>query len=278
MMRSLLSFSILALAALSGPHALAETTATSLATAPSESKPLGALSLRADLQAATNSYRNDRKTESSYTLRPSYQWNEDFTSSAKVGFTKQHYELENFLMEDSSVSLKRTPVAITQSLTWAPAVVAIFPTNKKSRVEDSLQWGANLDNTFEFTTPGFAGLKWTYVLSLRYRAYEFLTSTTGVSNSPYRVSNLLSVAYQVNPTIDIDITFNPISSWTERTRAATTIFELSQEIGAQVSKNVRLTVGHSNLANAYKENGRDSNLSVYNAESSTFYGTLTLTL
>ncbi len=280
MLKSLFFTNLVLASLLAGAAAKAATVGApvSVAQTPELAASANRFGIRADADVATNSYQNDRQTESSYTLRPSYKWNDQLSSSVTVAFTKQHYETQEFLMEDSSVGLTRAKITLMRGLTWSPSVSGIIPTNKKSRVEDSLKWGANLNNALSFEVPGLRDLTFDYTLSLRYRQYEFFTNTVGKPNYPYRISNLLGATYQATKIIDIGLTFNPVTSWTQRTNAAKTSFELTQELGAQVTPEVRLAVGHTNLANAYKENGRDSNISVYNAESSTFYGSLTITL
>ena len=64
--------------------------------------------------------------------------------------------------------------------------------------------------------------------------------------------------------------------WTYQNNVKST-FELSEELGYQINKMFAVALGHTNAGSTLKDNGTDSNIDFYNENSSTVYGSLTLT-
>jgi len=182
---------------------------------------------------------------------------------------------------DTQISASRKGITLNPFLTLTPKLAMTLPSSKASRLGDSLMIATSLQPKLEtaFTHLGdqspLSPLKITQSLSLTKNFHTFDTSLEGKANSTVSISYNLIAAYSLSDKWEISA--SALRGWGNTYHGHwKNNFELSEELSYSPTDKISLAVGHANGGAAYKENGTDSNIRIFNPNDSTVYGSLSV--
>lgn len=156
---------------------------------------------------------------------------------------------------------------ITYSLT------ATIPNSQTSVKKDQLQ--TSLSGKIGFAlTPATEGFSVAVGISAGRNFHAYEEDINGSVLNQYSSNQNLSLGYSIGDW-SVGADFVNRTRWTYKgnTKSA---FEISEEIGYSINDNFSAAIGHSNAGSTLKANGTDSNIDIYNENTSMVYGTLGL--
>jgi len=103
-----------------------------------------------------------------------------------------------------------------------------------------------------------------------FHAYE--EDINGAVLAQYSSNQILTAGYSIAK-FSFDFEFWNRSRWTYQNNVRQN-FILSQELGYAVTPNFSVAIGHTNEGSALKANGQESNIELFDEDSSTIYGSL----
>lgn len=173
-------------------------------------------------------------------------------------------------------SFKSTPLDLSRSydnkITYSATAVA--PVSKLSTKRDQLQTALSGKIGYVMT-PKDDGLSAAAGVTAGRNFHAYETDINGNVLNQYSSNQNLSLGYSIG-SWSVGVDYIHRTRWTYRGNVKTS-FGLSEEVGYEVSSNFSVAVGHSNEGPTLKPNGTDSNIDVFNENSSVVYGTLSLT-
>lgn len=178
--------------------------------------------------------------------------------------------------QNANVGISHTPVSILgmgDQIKYRAKLTAILPTEQEAREVADFRGGLSLGNRFFFSpkaTPAFSGY---YQLSLGRNFHQYETTGLGEANQAYSIGHTLLTQVELGK---FYLQFVPrITSRFTYQGTPSTRFEHITEIGAGLGA-WSLGLGHTNSDNFYKANGQDSNLSLFDRDTSNYYFTASL--
>lgn len=217
-----------------------------------------------------------RKDGMDYTGRVNFNLTKNYTVRIDGGYSQDLKDSQNDDWNDTSVSVRRNPFAISRSLLMGLSLGGVAPTSKESyKIKNSMgsmSVGMSLSNNPKALIPGL-GIVGTASLSRNFHQYE--TDINGKVLSQYSSTQSLAVSYDWPVGISASATFVHRNGLTYQNNIRES-FEISEELGYEVTKAISIAVGHSNSGNALKANGVDSNVQIVDEDSSIVYASGTV--
>ena len=236
-----------------------------------------AWSILGSMQISSNIHEThsaDYSADMTSFIRPSFKIGEYASIDARFAVTKQLTGDRFTLLDDLPVSLRILGLTLSPTIKYYPSLTLIAPMSTLSRNEKSLILGTQLGQRLVFNELFTKRLDAYYGLSLARNFYRYATSFPGESNTLYSVSNLVSLSYTLTDPLSFWVNGSQALGWTSG-GSPKTKYELSEELWYQINETLSAAIGHSNGGSAFKENGRDLNIAVFNGNTSLVYGSLT---
>ncbi|MCM2278859.1 MAG: hypothetical protein NDJ89_12360 [Oligoflexia bacterium] len=219
----------------------------------------------------------DHSSDATLTLAPSYRLSEDLTLGAKLGAKK---ELENELkadLSDTKLSLAHAAITLNPYLSIAPALGGTLATSRESIRKNSLRGAVSAGETLvlDLSRAGLPALSISNTTRLTRSFHEFKTARTGASNTALSLLNMVSADYALTDRLTLGASF---SRGIGRTYdgALKHNFEFYEAVTYRATPALALSVALSNEGNAYKENGRDSAVSLFSRDDASFLTSMKL--
>lgn len=221
------------------------------------------------IEAAETLHTNDdyaKKSGISIEIKPIYKINKELKltsilSASKEYTGEQRSELDNW---SSGLTYSRLLSSRTVGLL---NTTAFFPTDNKLREETTYQGSASIGAGFNFQRMVF-GSELLTMLSYKLNFYEFSQDFEGRFNIRESATALLGFSVPLwSEKVSFESTFRYGSAWSF---AGTQSYKFVFDAGFTYAPTEKLSfsIGTNNEGNALKSNGTDSNIELYNAESS----------
>ena len=154
-------------------------------------------------------------------------------------------------------------------------VSVLAPVSKKSVKRDELQTAISGKVSFAFSPEDGQGFSWSTGVSLGQNFHSYEEDINGSILNKYSSNQTLVLGYTLN---DWSFGFTGINRtrMTYQSNVKST-FELIEEIEYAVNDGIAVALGHTNSGSPLKPNGVDSNVALVDEDTSTVYGSLTLT-
>ncbi|OFZ31511.1 MAG: hypothetical protein A2622_02705 [Bdellovibrionales bacterium RIFCSPHIGHO2_01_FULL_40_29] len=163
-------------------------------------------------------------------------------------------------------------------LTLAPTFSAVVPASRVSQKRDQLQTAFSAGASFGIIPDGIAAEKdgaWDLAIGLtvgrNFHAYEESLDGSVILNQ-YSSNQTLNLGYSYKQW-SVGVEYIHKSRWSYQGNVQDS-FELSQEIGYEINKNVAVALGHANAGPGLKANGSEPSLNVINENDSAVYAQL----
>ena len=156
---------------------------------------------------------------------------------------------------------------------FSASSTVIIPISRGKWSQDSLLTGLKIAPRLSF---GFEKTKFLkpfsgfYELSGGRLFHEFTTSTTGLSNNRYLLAQKINLDIALNETLKISSIYSAVTGWTYLGNP-TSKFEWASELDYQISSQWGSSAGVSNSGDTLRPNGQDSNVSLWNSNSTQIY-------
>lgn len=280
------SFAALALTAavFSSPLLMAQTASTAAASNSSSIKKTDAISkqdkrffLEVGLEKSSNLRSEDSRDLDASTgiaLSPSWEISKRFTLTGKVGVDKQEVGPKDTLISDSTLGLNIKGYKFNQNFSMLHILSGLIPTSKKSQEVDHLQSAVSLGNRLVLDSRYG---KFSYTLGMRRNFHEFVLNVDDSPNLEYILSHRILMDVPLIGDFSLSGDFIYRNAWTYRNFERQS-FSFAVDLGYAVTETFSVYVGTTNEGSALKANGKDSNLDLYNENSSVIRAGVTYVL
>lgn len=153
------------------------------------------------------------------------------------------------------------------------SLMAVIPNSQYSVKKDQLQ--TSLSGKIGFAlTPASEGFSVAVGVSAGRNFHAYEEDINGAVLNQYSSNQNLSLGYSISDwSLSVDLVNR--SRWTYKGNAKSS-FSISEELGYSINDNFSVAIGHTNAGSTLKPNGTDSNIEIYNENTSMVYGTLGL--
>ncbi len=198
-----------------------------------------------------------------------------FKLGLQGGFSKQLVDDEKFEATDSALKLSAKTGSLHKGFDSAMGLSALLPTSKDSRENRSTYTVLSLSPglALDLSEVGIPRFSVDLGMSFGLGFYKYKTAASGSSNKAWAQKNFLSLTYGVLKFLELSASFAQANAWTYEGDIVQS-FETEQSLQLLLPLKTRLAVGHRNGGNVLKPNGQDSNIEVFNGNSSVIFSTL----
>lgn len=234
------------------------------------------LRVTALLQAISTLHKNEqngRQSSGRIVLSPSYQLSPDYRAILTGSLIQNLDEERKTQFSNTKLSISRQPLALTPDTALVLSAGGRLPTNEDDRRDNTFN-GSILFEPQAFTEWNLRGFRFTtiYALSAIKNFHTYSRNHVGQGNMSYSVTPYLGfetyLAKNLVLTIDGDVSFARTYDDSPRT-----LFSLGQSLTFD-QKGWSATIGHTNAADAFTYNGTDSNVRLFDDNTSAVYGQL----
>src|SRR3989338_432498 len=197
-----------------------------------------------------------------------YHWAEDLKSSLSLGIVKEFTGEAKLLFKDMVLETYRSNLYIhPQTEIAAHGFMRIFlPTSKSSQDKSEImafKTGTALSKNY---------LKWNfgYELSGSYFLHRFITAKDEASNLNYGITNTLTLGYALSEILYLNTALSLLNFATYNTTPKAT-YSFIQEIDYILLLKVEASFGLSTGGRQYRNNGKELNLALFDAEGSELF-------
>lgn len=248
----------------------------SVADAPKKS-PLG---LMVDAQISRSLHEGDdidRSLESQILVIPSLQLSEMLKISARLALSQNLVHEKETTLKNTRLGLSHQALRLNPFLSLAPSIGVSLPTDTILPRQDSFLTAVSASSKLstDFTRLGLDRLNLVLGLAATKNFHEYRTNRLGSSNTSHslvasfdaflKIISLLSLSIYGERALGLTYEGSPKNN-----------FELTETANFTLNRNATLSIGHSNSGAAYRENGTDSRVSLFNPNDSTVFGGMTL--
>lgn len=224
--------------------------------------------------SVTNLGADERQTSNELQLLTWKQINKLLRADLFVSASQSLHGERRLLLQNTMLGLMHTPVPVLGDvLSYRLKVTVILPTNENDRELASLRGAVVLGNRFFINIKALPALSSFYQLNLSKSFHGYETTASGESNNQFSVGHTLLTNFDIGK-FYVQVVPRVSSRWTYEGTPSSS-FELAEEVGVNLGR-FSLGVGHTNSDNLVKANGRDSNFSVFDRDTSTYYMTANL--
>jgi len=217
-----------------------------------------------------------RRDGMDYMAMLNFKINEKYTLRAQGGYSQDLKYSEAADFSDISINISRSPSKMGKSILMGYRLGAGVPTSKDSHSRQnlltSLTTGINLAIDPERLLPG---LEISGSMGFGRNIHQYETALDGRVNTQYSAIQAVAVSYGLESGLSISGNFSYRSTWSYQ-GVMRNSFEMTQEIGYQINKNLALSIGHLNSGSALKPNGSEYNIEAFDDNNSIAYASTTL--
>jgi hypothetical protein len=252
------------------PAAVASTSTTSISevpTAPAEKR----LGLALSLITKSSLHKTDDLDRSGTTalwFGPSVALTEKLEVAGLVVYTRDFEDrAEPNAISNAKLMLSHTPIPLMLNLKFKPLAAIRLPTNREAREDDRLRMGFSIEPALVLET---RRLTTSYRLLIAKNIHDETLDREGSPNIEWNYSHLLKLSYKLTERVSFSVGGEHIASKTYRNFDRSK-FDVSEEINVDAGQGFSIDLGHSNSGDALKPNLNDSNIALYNDQSSVLY-------
>ncbi len=208
--------------------------------------------------------RSERERGTDINLSASYKINSLYTVLTKASITKDLMGPQDTTFSDTTIGAVVKGVQINPSLITTHSISAILPTSDVSQKRDRLRASIGVSNGISFSNDYIQAK---YSLSISKNFHQFSQNAEGTALSEYKISNTIDLVVPVTEKFSISATGLYRTSFTYD-KDQKYGFGFYGDLNYDLTQKLSANVGISTEGSALKSNGVDSNISVYDQNSS----------
>ncbi|MES3038524.1 MAG: hypothetical protein V4736_11520 [Bdellovibrionota bacterium] len=211
----------------------------------------------------------------SITVIPSYKLTDKLTLSARTDIEKTENGQRETKFADSSLTLSLKGFKLSPTFSTVHFLAGVVPTSEKSQQDDKLKGAASLTNRI---VGEFAIGTYSYSLGFRRNVHEFEVSRDGKPTIKQTLSHRLlgeTKLFGSKFSFAHDLTYRNGWTYNDSQRQS---FTFGLDLAYAATEKFSTYIGTTNEGSALRANGRDSNLELYNENTSVLRAGLTYVL
>lgn len=202
----------------------------------------------------------EHATQSRLTFTPRLRLNQGYRLVGSSSLARDSSDEEQrTILSNFKLSLVRDGFQINETLKFVPSAHVTLPTNRFEYEDDFYRGSLGASGRIAFDVLKVSGA---YGLSYDRRIHEFSRDVDGQANLRESLTNSLSVSLPLRRGFTATFSGAIVSAWTYQSSIVNQ-FELAQVLAYSMSEAMSVWVGHSNGGNAYKPNGAESNIALF---------------
>jgi hypothetical protein len=226
---------------------------------------------------SSNMYKEDsldREAESNVDIIPSVYLGQGFSTSGRLIVTKEETGARNTTVSNARINLNKAGPNIGRDFESRFTVAGVAPTNEESRKRDRLQGAGILATRIKGQATSILGL--TYTLSAQQNSHEFTVNAEGSPLVQYTLTNALDLDIEILKDWNLGLSGYYRQGWTYQGSQRQTY---GSEINLihTVAKNWEISAGIANEGKAFKANGTESNITIYDQNTTVVQAAVTFT-
>lgn len=202
----------------------------------------------------------------SFSIEPMYKITPLLTASARMVINQDNYGQHETTTSDGTIALAIKGYQISPEFRTVHSVSTIVPVTEKSVKTDRLKGSISTSNGISYVSEY---VNVTYKLGLVRFFHEFTQNAAGSPNIEYRVSHLLDITVPVTDKFYVNTvgayrigyTYNQFERYG---------FIFSGDLNYDITPKMTANLGISTDGNAVKSNGVDSNITVFDENTSSY--------
>lgn len=206
----------------------------------------------------------DPERSTGVSIIPGYKLNETFKVSGRIDITKDLYGPENTTTSDVTLKLGIAGIKINEQLKSSHSVSTVIPASEASKKVARLQSSIGISNGLSYEN---SILSIAYSLSLSRNFHEYNFNAEGSANVEYRLGNSVEIKIPITDKFSISTlgiykigrTYGGFERFS---------FESHSDLNYDFTDMLSMNLGTSNGGSALKANGVDSNIDIYNENTS----------
>lgn len=234
------------------------------------------LSLVFEAMTSSNLYTPSSTSRSSsldLTVAGSYKLDKNYTLSSAFVMSRN---LQNSFLTayDLPITLKHSAISLTKDIEFSPSLTMTLPTTEASREDKTLY--TTLDAKGAFNTSVYISkqkIGLSYSAQLKKSFHKYTRDNLNNPNREYTFSNSISASTSLKK-FSFAITGAYANNW-DYFGTYTPTFAITEVISYDFTKSLTLSFGHTNSGRALGYNGVDSNIELFDGDSSTIFTSLT---
>jgi hypothetical protein len=246
--------------------------------APAISTPARSFGLTAVMQATSSLHRFDDPAHNGlleYVVDPSIKLGSDLKLTGRLILDQSLTGNRETLLQNGSLTLRHSGAQLTSFIRLSPAVGVGLPLSKRAFRQESLILGTNAGARM-ILDGGKTGFTAMIDVTGSRSIHQFETATTGQSNTSWGISNRFLVEYAFFRKLALSADFVRTARVTYAGHFVNQ-FDFTQELSYQAWPLLAFAIGHNNSGATLKANQLDSNVAIFNENSSAVYASVTLT-
>lgn len=204
-------------------------------------------------------------------LAPSYSLSEDYRIGASGSLTQRNDQEQKSQIGNTKVTLTRQPIALTNDTQLILIAGGRLPTNPEMRRDDTYN-GAVLIDPILMSDWRILGRNFTttYQLTAAKNFHKYDRNNVGSANISYSFVHYVSVDTEIfrNVIFTLEGDYTYARSYQNTPRS---LYSLGQVLTYQRPK-WSAAIGHTNSADMFKYDGRESNVALFDKHTSAIYG------
>ncbi len=243
-----------------------------------ESKIVKAITQTLDVSYETDMQENDNKQRADSTIWYffRYKFSSEYTGRFWANIGKNLHESYETTLKDTKLTLSKKGIQLTENLKLSPSATLVLPTSEKSKRNEELNFGVEVNPSLSYKI--LDELRLSYLPRGVKNFHEYKTSRTNSLNTEYKLIQFVVLNYAFVPRWYFEPTLIYSNTWSYEGTRRDPSFMSVLEVGHDYNKNLVLAAGLTTSGSVYKaEEGLDSNIEVYDAESASIYGKFALT-
>lgn len=219
------------------------------------------------VSGSSNLYRQsspDHEASTELFMSPSYSFTDKTSISLKSIVTKEMTQAKNTTLSHTTVALKTKGPLLFAGISSSGQMSGVLPTDEEARLSDRFQGGLGLGGTLRWVWKKLAS---TYSLSGTRNFHEYTVNSGGSPNIQYGLSQGLGFEIEINPQWAFSTSGFYRQAWTYKNFERHS-YGFEAEMSYGMSKAWSLSAGFSNTGPAFKANGTESNIKVFDENTS----------
>ncbi len=202
----------------------------------------------------------------SLSIEPLYKLTNLFTASAKIVINQDNFGQHKTTASDGTITLGIEGYDFSPEFKSVHSISTIVPVSDKSKKVDRLQSSLSFANGIVYSGPYFS---LTYKIGLVRFFHEYTQNAEGSPNIQYRLSNLVDLTVPITSKFSINTVGAYRNGWTyggfQRFG-----FIFSGDLNYEFNPKLTANLGISTDGSAVKSNGVDSNITVFDENTSSY--------
>lgn len=226
-----------------------------------------AFAMTLGLEHSSNMYEKGdvgQQASTSLTIAPALKLSTDFTLAGELIVEKLSTGTGDTSVSNTTIALAMAGATLNSKTKLSHSVSAILPTNEEVREKDRLQGAGALGTKIIFESPSLNAVG---SVSLRKNVHEFEINAENAANVEYSFNQRLDLEFPLSEKFALTATGIYRSGWTyEGSQRNSFVFDAGLDFAASTA--LTLSVGTTNDASTLQANGRDSNIALFDENTS----------